>query len=284
MEPSKLRSRHAPATETQAPPPPSTSDPPPRRRSLHILDVLRVLGGVCLLSGTLSYLVTGHKSFSWNYSLRPERLKAWIVRFAPPPILVSPIPRLRAWARPALKANAPKPQRGPLQLTPSQLLLHDGRSYPELPIYLALNASIYDVSASPHLYGPGGSYHFFAGRDATRAFVTGCFDQDLTGDLRGVERMFIPVDEDVGEEAGGEGENSKEKRRARKLRRERDVREAKRKVWEAVDGWRKMFEEGKGGKYFRVGKVVGREEGWGEEIPRLCDKAEKARPKRGVEG
>lgn len=180
------------------------------------------------------------------------------------------------------KKPPPKTQRGPLQLTPSQLLLHDGRSYPELPIYLALNASIYDVSASPHLYGPGGSYHFFAGRDATRAFVTGCFDQDLTGDLRGVERMFIPVDDDRDEE--GAGDDNREKRRARKLRRERDTREAKRKVWEAVDGWRKMFEEGKGGKYFRVGEVVGREEGWGDEIPRLCDKAEKARPKRGEGG
>lgn len=144
-----------------------------------------------------------------------------------------------------------------------------------MPIYLALNGTIYDVSASPHLYGPGGSYHFFAGRDATRAFVTGCFEEDLTGDLRGVEQMFVPLDEERG---GGE---VKESRRDRKIRREKEVREAKRKVWEAVDGWRKMFEGGKGGKYFRVGTLVGREEGWGEEIPRLCEKAEKARPKRG---
>lgn len=159
--------------------------------------------------------------------------------------------------------------------------MHDGRDHPAVPIYVALNGSVYDVSASPHLYGPGGSYHFFAGRDATRAFVTGCFEEDLTGDLRGVERMFMPVDEEEGGE-GYVGDGGREKRRARKLRREREVREAKRKVWEAVDGWRKMFDGGKGGKYFRVGKVVGREEEWGEEIPRLCDKAEKARPKRGA--
>lgn len=145
-----------------------------------------------------------------------------------------------------------------------------------MPIYVALNGTIYDVSASPEFYGPGGSYHFFAGRDATRAFVTGCFTEDLTGDLRGVERMFIPVDDD--DDEGGQGE-SKERRRARKIRREREVREAKRKVWEAVEGWRKMFDGGKGGKYFRVGILVGREEEWGE-VPPLCAKAEKARPRR----
>lgn len=188
---------------------------------------------------------------------------------SPPPPAPKPPPIPQPPAR--LKCEL---QRGPLVLTPAQLLLHDGRD-PEMPIYLALNGSVYDVSASPHLYGPGGSYHFFAGRDATRAFVTGCFDTDLTGDLRGVERMFMPVDEDEEEK-----EESRERRRARKVRREREAREARRRVGEAVEGWRKMFDGGKGGKYFRVGKVV-REEGWGEQVPPLCEKAEKARPKRG---
>ena len=59
------------------------------------------------------------------------------------------------------------------------------------------------------MYGPGGSYSFFAGRDATRAFVTGCFDTDLNGDLRGVEQMFMPVDDEMvaatGEWMGGVG-------------------------------------------------------------------------------
>lgn len=91
--------------------------------------------------------------------------------------------------------------------------------------------------------------------------------------------MFIPVD-DEDDVARGE---SREQRRARKVRREREVREARRKVWEAVEGWRKMFDGGKGGKYFRVGYLVNRDEGWGEEVPPLCAKAEKARPKR-VEG
>ncbi|KAL8787417.1 MAG: hypothetical protein Q9213_002194, partial [Squamulea squamosa] len=93
-----------------------------------------------------------------------------------------------------LKLTDEPEQRGPITLTPSQLSLYNG-TIPTLPIYLALNNSIYDVSASPHLYGPGGPYAFFSGRDATRAFITGCFDTDLTGDLRGVEEMFIPVDD-----------------------------------------------------------------------------------------
>ena len=126
------------------------------------------------------------------------------------------------------------------------------------------------------MYGPGGSYGVLAGKDATRAFVTGCFEEDLVGDLRGVEEMYIPVDE---EEKSGR-EESKEERRERKLRKERETREARRKVFEVVDGWRKLFDGGKGGKYFKVGRVIGQE--WGERR-KLCQKAMDERPKRNAE-
>ncbi|KAF2861355.1 cytochrome b5, partial [Piedraia hortae CBS 480.64] len=63
-------------------------------------------------------------------------------------------------------------------LTPSELKLYNGSST-TLPIYLALNKTIYDVSSNRDTYGPGGPYGFFAGRDASRAFVTGCFESDL---------------------------------------------------------------------------------------------------------
>ncbi|KAK4983272.1 hypothetical protein LTR50_007323 [Elasticomyces elasticus] len=264
---------------------PSTEKPPSKRPnpsthstssqndigSIGLLDVLRVLGGLFLLSGALSYFVT-KESVLWGYRpwfTKPKVVARWI--------------------------------RGPLHLTPTQLSLYDGRT-PQTPIYLALNGSIYDVSAGARHYGPGGSYHFFAGRDAARAFVTGCFEEDLTPDLRGVEEMFVPVDEEGGEEVGEVGEGGGEgiggmvgrvrdgvgeegerrrKRAERKVRREREYRQARKKVAEAIEGWAGMF-RGEGGKdYWWVGEVV-REEGWLEKLPRreLCEMAKRQRPKR----
>ena len=127
-------------------------------------------------------------------------------------------------------------------------------------------------------------YSFFAGRDATRAFVTGCFDTDLNGDLRGVEEMFMSAE--LSEEREEEIELTKEERRERKLRREREGRLARRKVEETVRGWERMFDGGKEGKYFRVGRVERGKgsgwEGWGE-VKVLCEKARKGRPRRTAE-
>lgn len=94
-------------------------------------------------------------------------------------------------------------------MTADELALYNGTD-PSLPIYLAINGTIFDVSASPAFYGPGGSYHFFAGKDGTRAFVTGCFREDLTPDMRGVEEMFMPVGEDEeSEQRESKGERKK---------------------------------------------------------------------------
>ena len=101
-----------------------------------------------------------------------------------------------------------KKKRGPISLTPAELSLYNGTDV-SLPIYLAINGTIYDVSASPSFYGPGGGYHFFAGNDGTRAFVTGCFSEDVTPDLRGVEDMFLPVDDDDGD---GDGDGADKRR------------------------------------------------------------------------
>ena len=182
-------------------------------------------------------------------------------------------------------------------MTDKELSLYNGTDT-NLPILLGLNGSIYDVSANPSMYGPGGSYSFFAGRDASRAFVTGCFDTDLNGDLRGVEEMFMPVEEDVvpgpadsrgeGPEKAPQGINAepgidKINKRGRKLRRERERRVAKKQVAGTIDGWRKMFDGGKGGKYFFRG-TINREEGsgwggWGP-VKELCEKAREGRPRR----
>jgi hypothetical protein len=52
---------------------------------------------------------------------------------------------------------------------------------------------VYDVSANRRVYGPGGAYGFFAGKDGARAFVTGCFKDDLTHDTRGLDPEQLKV-------------------------------------------------------------------------------------------
>ncbi len=47
----------------------------------------------------------------------------------------------------------------------------------QLPVLLAIKKRVYDVSRGRQFYGPGGGYHFFAGRDGTRSFITGCFQE-----------------------------------------------------------------------------------------------------------
>ena len=51
-------------------------------------------------------------------------------------------------------------------------------------IALAIMGEVYDVAPGARHYGPGGPYAHFAGRDASRAFVTGDFSgPDLSDDV-----------------------------------------------------------------------------------------------------
>ncbi|KAL4873816.1 hypothetical protein BDV12DRAFT_159665 [Aspergillus spectabilis] len=217
----------------------------PSSRGISILDIIRLLATLVAVSCGLSYYLTSSESLLWGY-------KPWFTDW---PQLVQYI-------------------KGPINLTPTDLALYDGTN-PDLPIYLAVNGTIFDVSANPHMYGPGGGYHFFSGRDATRAFVTGCFAEDITDDLTGVEEMFIPIDEAEEEEALNSGE--------RKKRREQDVRAAKKRVEKQVRHWHGFFRNHK--KYFEVGKVVKEQGVSSDGKPKgekrvLCEAARKQRPKR----
>lgn len=137
----------------------------------------------------------------------------------------------------------------------------------------------------PHSYGPGGGYSFFAGRDAVRAFVTGCFDTDLSPDLRGVEEMYMPVDEEEGSTTTTTASTTPTPSLTpaqRKIQRQADLRQARKRVAEAVNGWARVFSGETGKEYVAVGRVV-RPEGWLDDVPvpELCEKARKQRPVRG---
>lgn len=73
-----------------------------------------------------------------------------------------------------------------LILNKEQLALFDG-TRPSKPVYLAILGRIYNVDKGKKHYGKGGGYHFFAGRDATRAFVSGDFtEKGLVDDTDGL--------------------------------------------------------------------------------------------------
>ncbi|KAJ2146389.1 hypothetical protein IW136_000576 [Coemansia sp. RSA 678] len=71
--------------------------------------------------------------------------------------------------------------------TQQELAKYDG-SNAELPILLAIEGDVYDVTLGRGFYGPGSTYNLFAGRDASRAFGTNCLSRKdhLTHDTRGL--------------------------------------------------------------------------------------------------
>lgn len=205
---------------------------------ISVIDVLRILVTLVGITLAASYYITSGESYIFGL---------------PRPWFTKP-------------AEVRQYFKGPVYLTTQELAKFDG-SDPKLPIYLAVNGTIFDVSAGAHTYGPGGSYHAFAGHDASRGFVTGCFMEDRTSDLRGAEDVYLPIEDP--DEVISSGE--------RKTRAERERRVAKRKVQEEVDRWVKFYSNSK--KYFEVGKVVGVDAPSGP-APTLCAQAQKGRPKR----
>ena len=189
-----------------------------------------------------------------------------------------------------------------LRLTEEEMKQYDGTD-PENPIYLAIDGTIFDVSASPIFYGPGGHYHHFTGKDASRAWVTECWDSEdqLTWRMDGLEEMFMPkyLDEQVertaegdsdieGSEAYGMDEMArmanvlmeklgkvgpKEIQKRRKL----DAEGAKKGIEEKLNHWFNFFKNNQ--KYSVVGKVIHDKNK--PAAPAICEAAMKKRPMKG---
>ncbi|KAL6695998.1 cytochrome b5 [Trichoderma pleuroticola] len=207
------------------------------------LDVLRVISFLFVASCALSYWISNGESFFWGMRNKPNYLRVdwWKTQW-----------------------------QGPIYLTPEQLAAYDGKD-PSKPVYVAINGTIFDVSLGRHIYGPGGSYNYFAGCDAARAFVTGCFADDRTPDMRGVEDMFLPLDDPETDAQYTTAEMKELK--------EMELIRAQRQVHDALKHWVNFFGNSK--KYHKVGYVK-REKNWLEKQPRreLCAPAQQGRSKR----
>ncbi|KAM0330733.1 hypothetical protein ACHAQA_003685 [Verticillium albo-atrum] len=212
-----------------------------------LIDILRVISFLAAASCALSYVISGGESWTWGFNDKPWYLRPdyWKLRW-----------------------------NGPRYLTPTELLAYDG-STPDTPIYLAINHTIYDVSSNTRTYGPGGSYSAFAGHDASRAFVTGCFAEDRVPDMRGVETMFLPLDDDEVDRHWTYAELQ--------ALRVTELETARGKVHDALKHWVDFF--GNSDRYQRIGYVK-LEDDWEAKQPvrKLCDKAQLGRVKRKLPG
>ena len=160
----------------------------PRRGALCASCALVLLTAVLLCGGSLAASAVVH-----GRSLTPQGVFAPVNFFFMK--LARDLSRVKARRRRFGQENAlmpvlmgreePLPLADPsdigIALTAEELAEFDGRFLPDsterAPLYLAIRARIYDVSAAWPFYGPGKSYYGLVGRDATRAFCTGCLEE-----------------------------------------------------------------------------------------------------------
>lgn len=92
------------------------------------------------------------------------------------------------------KSERPRPKER--LFTVEELKQYDGQPGSK-GLYLAILGLVYNVKKGKKHYGPGGGYEFFAGRDASRAFVSGDFTEEgLTDDITGLSSTdYIGLDE-----------------------------------------------------------------------------------------
>ncbi|XP_004561726.1 neuferricin [Maylandia zebra] len=76
-------------------------------------------------------------------------------------------------------------------LSRSELALHGGQRGSK-GLYLAILGHVFDVHKGEKHYGPGGAYHFMAGKDASLAFITGDFTESgLTDDVSSLSPLEV---------------------------------------------------------------------------------------------
>ncbi|XP_026183291.1 neuferricin isoform X1 [Mastacembelus armatus] len=92
---------------------------------------------------------------------------------------------------------SPKFASDPSQETPERLLSrsdlsrYDGEDGSR-GLYLAILGHVFDVHKGHKHYGPGGAYHFMAGKDASLAFITGDFtEKGLTDDVSSLSPLQV---------------------------------------------------------------------------------------------
>lgn len=228
------------------------------------VDVLRVISFLFVASCALSYWISNGESFFWGMKNKPNYLQVdwWKAQMV--------FIYLKRERREQVKPPLTTLQDGPVYLTPEQLAGYDGKD-PSKPVYVALNGTIYDVSNGRKMYGPGGPYSYFAGCDAARGFVTGCFAEDRTPDMRGVEDMFLPLDDPEVDAQWTTAEM--------KAMKDKEMAVALKKVDDALGNWVKFFANSK--KYHKVGYVK-KDDKWLEKEPKktLCEAAQQGRSKR----
>ena len=123
-----------------------------------VATTLKTLFLTLLTSLVLSRAITQ----TWTWGIESKYTNPQQVRLPPSPSLLlsrtDPLVQLKALLFPS----------SPIILTEPQLELYDGTN-PDLPLYLAIDGDVFDVSdGGRESYGPGGAYHIFAGRDAAR--------------------------------------------------------------------------------------------------------------------
>ncbi|KAG0282452.1 hypothetical protein BGZ96_000470 [Linnemannia gamsii] len=80
--------------------------------------------------------------------------------------------------------------------THAELAKHDGTNE-TAPIYVAIKGTVFDVSAKKEMYGPGGSYHCFAGKDASQALgKSSVKPEDCVADYSGLNEAELKTLDD----------------------------------------------------------------------------------------